>query len=908
MTSLYTVANNPFSSTFVDTSSLHASLEKGSDDDRIRAMTQIVYMALAGDSQSQLLMDIIRYVLPSKNRQLKKLLHQYWEAVPKVDAHGKLRQEMILVVNAIRNDLQHPNEYIRGGTLRFLTKFREAELLEPLVPTIRECLEHRNSYVRKNALFCILAIAQNEPTAFLMPDAADVISASLELESDGVCMRNGFVALARLNRDLAYVYFRERYATCSDTMLKLAFIDFAAQDAAKSPDLAPTYTQFLLNWLTSTSVVAYEAANALSHLTTDQAILTKVASAYINVAVKETDNSVKITALNQVFSLIQDDNLSSLVMDVLLVLSTPDLNVRKTTLKLALKLVSSSTVKQVLKLLKTELANSFKQNYDSSDQYRSALIETIRQLASTFNESAGDVVNLLLEFLGDLDSESSLNVVNYVKEVVDLHPDKRASVLDGLMHSVHAIRSSRAYLSALWALGDYCETREQIEECLSVLKEAIGPVPFTVNSDAKSDTEEVKQHSTKPKVLADGTYASESPLEAAAAAAKEAERDEMHQLRKLILNGDVFLSGALAATLTKLAIRYKQMLEPGSEANKMQAEILLILASIVRIQTGTLNDDAFDRIYSCINILVQGSPEEQQKFLSAPLKAFKSLVTHNQEVKAGQTASATEKHATRIETPVKFRLFSSLQTALEKPKPKTQKATSSLSQLKQVTQLTGYSDPVYAEALMSISQLDIVLNVMLFNQTSETLEDLKVEFCTTGELKIVEVSPPVNVAPMSFHTARVAVRVTSADSASIFGDISYTTKQKEHIVLLNDIRLNIMDYIRPSKCTDDEFRVMWSKFEWENKVPIQSTKMDSLSKYLDLFMRETHMECLTEGALEESGKFLSANLYARSCFGEDALANLSIELTPEGAVSGHARIRTEQRGPAVSIGDRVALL
>ena len=219
MTSLYTVANNPFSSTFVDTSSLHASLEKGSDDDRIRAMTQIVYMALAGDSQSQLLMDIIRYVLPSKNRQLKKLLHQYWEAVPKVDAHGKLRQEMILVVNAIRNDLQHPNEYIRGGTLRFLTKFREAELLEPLVPTIRECLEHRNSYVRKNALFCILAIAQNEPTAFLMPDASDVISAPLALERDCVCMRNGFVALASLNRDLAYAYFPYRYATCSASML-----------------------------------------------------------------------------------------------------------------------------------------------------------------------------------------------------------------------------------------------------------------------------------------------------------------------------------------------------------------------------------------------------------------------------------------------------------------------------------------------------------------------------------------------------------------------------------------------------------------------------------------------------------------------------------------------------------------
>lgn len=38
------------------------------------------------------------------------------------------------------NDLQHPNEYIRGSTLRFLCKIKEAEILEPLVPSVRACL------------------------------------------------------------------------------------------------------------------------------------------------------------------------------------------------------------------------------------------------------------------------------------------------------------------------------------------------------------------------------------------------------------------------------------------------------------------------------------------------------------------------------------------------------------------------------------------------------------------------------------------------------------------------------------------------------------------------------------------------------------------------------------------------
>ena len=42
---------------------------------------------------------------------------------------------MILICQNLRNNLQHPNEYIRGITLRFLCRIHEEELLEPLVPS-----------------------------------------------------------------------------------------------------------------------------------------------------------------------------------------------------------------------------------------------------------------------------------------------------------------------------------------------------------------------------------------------------------------------------------------------------------------------------------------------------------------------------------------------------------------------------------------------------------------------------------------------------------------------------------------------------------------------------------------------------------------------------------------------------
>lgn len=894
--SLYTVAQ---SRAPLDVSrEVRANLETGTDAERIEAMGQIVCMTLAGTSAPQVLVDVIRFVLPSKNKSLKKLLHRYWAAVPKLDENGKLRQEMILVVNALRNDLQHPNEYIRGGTLRFLTTVHEFELLEPLIPAVRECMVHRNAYVRKNAYLCVLAISTHESTKHLLPDGSELIQQSLSDESDGACLRNGFVALCKLERDAAYEVFREKHATSTDAFLRLEFIQFAAQDAISHPELLKTYEQYLLSFVQSDSMAMFEAASALVRITREPAVLAKAASAFLQVANKETDAPVKIAALQRVKAIAEkaDDQLDQLVMDVLLVLTTPDLGVRKAALDLALQLVSARTITPVLNVLKKELEVSFKQTYDSADAYRSALISAIRSLALQFKDSANDVAVLLLDFLADLDPDSSLSVVSYVKDIVQSN-DKRSPVVLALISQLSSIRGARAYLAALWVLGEFAADETEIDAAWLALREAVGSVPLSTER-----ANEPTHVSTKPKVLADGTYATESPLEAAAAAEREAKRDDTHQLRKLLVNGDGFLACALAATLTKLVLR-RLNLANNAQSNRFKGEALLLMTSVLRVGKN-IDDDSFERIYSCINVLTSSSEEEQTAFLTAPHAAFAELYAHNAAITAGKTALSNEKNATRVEQPVGFRLFSSLDRApASAPLPKPVRAP--LSQLKQVTQLTGYSDPVYAEALMTVSQFDIGLQVMLFNQTQETLEDLAVEFYTTGELKVVETPKKANVAPYSFLVVRSTIRVSSADSATIFGNISYHTKQQEQLVVLHDIRLNIMDYIKPSECSDTKFREMWNDFEWENKVSMQSKTPMSLGEYLELFMRETHMVCLTEGAVSEGSKFLSANLYARSCFGEDALANLSIEQTKDNYVSGHVRIRTAQRGPAVSIGDRI---
>lgn len=52
-------------------------------------------------------------------------------------------------------------------------------------------------------------------------------------------------------------------------------------------------------------------------------------------------------------------------------------------------------------------------------------------------------------------------------------------------------------------------------------------------------------------------------------------------------------------------------------------------------------------------------------------------------------------------------------------------------------QLTGFSDPVYAEAYVNMNQYDIVLDVLVVNQTSDTLQGLTLELATLGEYRIM---------------------------------------------------------------------------------------------------------------------------------------------------------------------------
>ncbi|TGO51227.1 hypothetical protein BCON_0166g00140 [Botryotinia convoluta] len=923
-------------------SDLRTQLEKGTDESKVETMKRILTIMLNGDPMPQLLMHIIRFVMPSKYKPLKKLLYFYYEICPKLDASGKLKQEMILVCNGIRNDLQHPNEYIRGNTLRFLCKLRESELIEPCLAPTKACLEHRHAYVRKNAVFAVASIFQHSEG--LIPDAPELIAAFLETESDHTCKRNAFAALVSISHDKALAYLSSVFDGIpnADELLQLVELEFIRKDAVQNSQNKARYLRLIFDLLEAgASTVVYEAASSLTALTNNPVAVKAAASKFIELSIKEADNNVKLIVLDKVDLLRQKNEgvLDDLTMEILRVLSSTDIDVRKKALDLALEMVSSKNVEDVVLLLKKELSKTVDQEYEKNAEYRQLLIHSIHQCAIKFSEVAESVVDLLMDFIADFNNTSAVDVISFVKEVVEKFPKLRPSIVERLVSTLSEVRAGKVYRGALWIVGEYSLEANDIRDAWRRIRASLGEIPILASEqrllDEATDGQEPKEpeqtngHSKAAptgsrRVLADGTYATESALTSQSAVTAKLEAVKAAQkppLRQLILDGDYYLASVLSSTLTKLVMRHSEISSDTARTNALRAEAMLIMISIIRVGQSQfvkapIDEDSVDRIMSCVRSLAEVAQNKQLEsvFLQDTRKAFRDMVQVEEKKRAAKEAVEKAKSAVQVDDVVSIRQLAKKNTIdgadeieldLEKATGGDSSVEDLSSKLSRVVQLTGFSDPVYAEAYVTVHQFDIVLDVLLVNQTTETLQNLSVEFATLGDLKVVEKPTTQNLGPHDFQNVQATIKVSSTDTGVIFGNVIYdgASSTENNVVILNDVHVDIMDYIQPAVCTETQFRTMWTEFEWENKVNINS-KAKTLRDFLDQLMACTNMNCLTpEASLKGDCQFLSANLYARSVFGEDALANLSIEKEGEdGPVTGFVRIRSRSQGLALSLG------
>jgi len=110
-----------------------------------------------------------------------------------------------LACNSLRNDLLCHNEYLRGRTLRLVSRIMHRGVIEPLASAITNNLDHKSSYVRRNAIVCLYNVYINFGSD-IIGDIDDDVEELLVKETDLSTKRNAFLLLYKTNPEKALKY------------------------------------------------------------------------------------------------------------------------------------------------------------------------------------------------------------------------------------------------------------------------------------------------------------------------------------------------------------------------------------------------------------------------------------------------------------------------------------------------------------------------------------------------------------------------------------------------------------------------------------------------------------------------------------------------------------------------------
>jgi coatomer subunit beta len=898
--------------------------------EKVDALKTLILLIQSDETYPRLIMQVVNYCSRDEDHELKKLLLIYWEIIEKTHPDGRLKDEIVMLCNSMRNDLLSPNEYTRARTLRLVTKIHHRQMLDALLQPILENLSHRHPYVRRNAVMCLYSIFLSFGDE-LVPDAVVRIEELLLSETDLSTRRNALLFLFEADQGAALKYVNSTLLDQADDsaqssstadILQLVMLEELKKVCKANATERSRYLKAICGLATSSKSqsVLYECAGMLVALTSmPQAVKLSISTYCRLLNDQSSDNNIRIIVLDRLTELKTKHArlLQDFAVDILRCISVNSIAIRTNAISLALDLINPRNNDDIVRLLKKELLAI--QGKREGMDYQEVLLKSLHKVANLFPEvtSKHSLAEVLIEccLFKEMEATGS-EVARFLQQLMYSQPSLRPSVLQKLSMCFSDICSPQVYRTVLWILAEYTEAPL---ETLQTLLHAIGEPPFIHKKERAQTLEETEAvgevHRTV--ILPDGTYGTQI-VSRSSVTKRNVNISGLRRLLTEVEEVDFYTVSCLAVALTKLLFKLPDMRE-------LQNDVILILCSLAQLKTYprkhpqqqdycetafTIDPDNYERIMNCISS-ASGitSPDWLVRGLDVYPRGLTEAVLYIEE-------QAKPELPTQPDDLIVIKQLKGREGLTDMDLGDEESISMSLSlldqdldferKLRHLKQLTGLSDPVYVECILSVHAYDIVLEFLVINRTATTLQNVSFELAVTGDLKLVERPQVVTLAPKQTGTVKATVKVTSTEEGIVFGNVTYDAVAggDQTVLALNEIPIDITEYIYPAPCSEREFRHLWSTYSSEVKVPVSLEA--SVESFVSLLASRSNMQCLTSPqVIAAADKFLVCNFYAKSKFTEDALLSLSLELDPP-RLQGTIRIRAKTRGMAKSLQDRAA--
>ena len=811
------------------------------------------------------------------------------------------------------------------------------EIMDPLIaPIYEKCLRHLEPYVRRSAVDCLYTLYCRFGED-LLEDVKSELETLLAKEHDLNTKRNALMFLFQVDRKAAVEFVQEQVqeegvASFGD-VLQLVIVRNLMGLCRQDDQDKGTYMKLLIEFLESKHQgVLFELSMNMIGLTRSEPLLKAALSQLLKVFLACADMNVKLVILDKLqdFKSVKRSYLLGSMVKLFAIFEREDLAVRAKTLKLLSDLVDTNNSDDFLKLIKQQLLWTVhaKVAVESLRKYQKRLLRLLSSI--TEPRPLGQSLQMNPKLLQELvrvvvtqKFEKGFGIVQNIRTVlvnlIDFQDDVRLDMLALLEKNLEAVQCPETLKVVFSLLAELMNGVEEVRSLIGRVFEILDRFSVKANQNKRKrsledgNEDEAKKPDEmirKVVILEDGTYGSEMVRASDQAQLEDNNDATRYQVVIEAIDSDrLFLLNLLRHVARLIGLL------PRKEARQTSALMLRKVLEIYRrIKKSGISDPfLFMELNKLLRTLRQtnlgqstkkGFALRKKKQRPQPTDFASQAGTKNQKLSEFDDVLGFRGLKGRVKAEAYFDDGELFMKRSEGAKEQRQKVT---AKLRNLVQLTGYSDPIYAECSFNFSKTNIDLEVFLQNRTESILKNVNINFFSSvnkrdvQNLRLLERVKLPYLMPNATTTICKSLKYDVHKEFQFFGDISCENNAGIPMANLrtSEICFNILEFLKHSSISTRQFRHLWQVCDWENKVRIK-TRFKALDKYIANLTNKLSLTEVPDLKISHS-KYSTFSMYTRFCLGKDLLINICVE-TNKGALSGHIRLRSQKMGLVVLVG------
>ena len=919
-----------------------------------------------------LMINVIHHLTIVDDINIKKLLFLFWEVIDKHKPDGSMKDEIILLCNGIRKDLDSPNEYIRGRTLRLLTKLPYKEILENVKAAVFENIKHAHAYVRSNAIMCILSFIDNFGVDIVPDSLPDDLKDIILKDNDTATRRNAYVLYSRISPMESLSLTQEIMENNEISELGDLFALCIVENLRKLNKIFPQRSSNFIHLLLELSVhkshsVLFEIGSLLLEISSNPNVVSSAVNILCSLLHEERDNNTLIIILKKLYG-IKNRHGEILQEQILTFANLINLNyaieLRKLSFELIDELITESTITQVFdKFINifTQLnsVNESEFTIDLKNSMLKCMLKNIIKFPQIDKMYSLFVLEKNLTFKKD-----KLYVYNQIKSIRELFTvyskkddEKCQNIIKEMLNKIiklfEEIDQYEIMETCIWILANYSTELSLLKQTFDLIMKNLGDLDFENyenenilqnidENNNKSDSS--KRTITKTVVLPDGTYGTVTEV----LDVKEIKKQkEIKYLRKFLLETTFYFSANLVSGLTNIIFKMKKL--EFDKYNIYYFNAINIICSILKMKSKLVykDPDNTNHIQMCLKFLLTNNDTIYEEWNQYMQKYENSLKIEQDKSKKEEEQLYLKKNKDFINNQpddfISFRhckmydpdnfdvedddniLNINKNANLEKDNDDdnideqnsllnslsfgTNRETSNKKR-RFIEVLSGSEDPLFVESIVNIYTFDLSIEFTIKNKSKNALQNVSLQLFVPKEFSIIEKPPIFNLEPNETVHVRSSVKFTKTINAYIFGQISFNNFKGENSFLhLSGLFIELLSTYKEN-ISDLDFRKNWNDYTWEHNVMIVSRKK-SFSECIKELMKGLKMTLVFPKSIDlinDDYPFMVANLFAKTKLGENALVNISVEKSKDNKIIGTCVIRSKTKDFMTGLGEKIKAL